>query len=219
MYELRSCSTSVLLRRNFTLCDHIFHNITTPKISGEMEKMCIDSPYPSNNMSFFVALRVKDENNNTSPVSNLQLVSFVDITTLDLPVYTSETPSAPATTEPIETTKDPVEMYSTSETFSTTVKQITSTEAQSTATTEQIISDDLVGLIVAGSTVVIMLIMLFLSLWMYKVHSQRLKRKKPQPLPEFDRLPTAIRSSFWIPRYKLNYSRTAHSPEYAYRLR
>ena len=304
--------------------------MTPPKISGEMERMCFDSPYPSNNVSFFVALRVSDESNNTSPVSNLQQVSFVDIatldlpvytsetpsqpattepiqttqdpvemyssseppsttvkqfvdittldlpvytsetpslpattepiattqdpvemystseppsttvkqfvdiTTLDLPVYTSETPSAPATTEPIETTQDPVEMYSTSETFSTTVKQIisdeqttfsaneadiTSAEAQSTATPEQIISGDLVGLIVAGSMVVISLIMLLFSLWVYKVHSQRLKRKKDQPLPEVERLPTAMRPPFLIPRCKLDYSRTAYSPEYAYRLR
>ena len=343
-----------------------------------MERMCFDIPYPSNNVSFFVALRVKDENNNTSPVSNLQQVSYVDIATLDLPVYTSETPSAPATTEPIETTQDPVEMYSTSETFSTTVKQfvdittldlpvytsetpstpattepiettqdpvempstsetfsttvkqfvdittldlpvytsetpsapattepiettqdpvemystsetfsttvkqfvdittldlpvytsktpsapattepiettqdpvempstsetfsttvkqitsdeqttftaneadITSAEAQSTATPEQIISGDLVGLIVAGSMVVISLIMLLFSLWVYKVHSQRLKRKKDQPLPEVERFPTAVQPPFLIPRCKLDYSRTAYSPEYAYRLR
>ena len=170
-----------------------------------MEKMCFDSPYPSHNVTFFVALRVKDDNNNTSPVSNLQQVSFVDIATLDLPVYTTEASSPPATTEQIETTQDPVEMYSTSETFSTTVKQI--------------ISGDLVGLIVAGSMVVITLIILFSSLWIYKVHSQRLKKKKDKPLPEFDRLPTAMRPPFWIPRYKLDYSRTAYYPEYPYRLR
>ena len=81
-YDIRIADTPTQLRKTFTNCTDAMPLITTkktilPNSAGGDENVCITMPRSTRrSVTYLIALKVLDERNNTSPLSNIVVVTF-----------------------------------------------------------------------------------------------------------------------------------------------